>query len=191
MTSRPNLGVGIFGCGSLLSDPGDDIGPHVVERIPHISPWKIEYARRSEGRGRGPTLAIHQAGCTVNGQVLVLDVGANRLAEVQEWLWQRENRPKRSCIKEMCLAGLDHVLYCDIESNIRDADMNAESLARFAIESVSSKPKRNGIAYLARNIEMGVITPLTYAYQDAILRLTGCSDLDEAESQVKSRRLTI
>lgn len=91
----------------------------------------------------------------------------------------------------MRLAGLGHVLYCDIESNIRDADMNAESFARFAIESVSSKPERNGIAYLERNIEMGVITPLTHAYQDAILRLTGCSDLDEAESQVKRRRLTI
>ena len=67
----------------------------------------------------------------------------------------------------MRLAGLDHVLYCDIESNICDPDLNAESLARFAIESVSSKPERNGIAYLARNIEMGIITPLTHAYQDA------------------------
>lgn len=68
MTSRPNLGVGIFGYGSLLSDPGDDIGPHVVERIPHLSPWKIEYARRSEGRGRGPTLVIHQAGARLTGR---------------------------------------------------------------------------------------------------------------------------
>jgi hypothetical protein len=97
---------------------------------------------------------IHQAGGAVNGQVLVLDVGANRLADVREWLWQRENKPKRHCIKDMRLAGLDHVLYCDIESNIRDADMNADSLAKFAIESLSSKPERNGIAYLARNIEM-------------------------------------
>ena len=127
----------------------------------------------------------------MNGQVLVLDVGANRLAEVRVWLWERENKPQQRCIKEMRLAGVDHVLYCDIESNIRDADMNAESLAMFAIESVSSKPERNGIAYLARNIEISVITPLTYAYRDAILRLTGCSDLDEAEAQVKRRRSTV
>lgn len=189
--SRSNQGVGIFGYGSLRGEPGEDIGPHIIEHMPHISPWTIEYARRSDGRGGGPTLVIHQAGGAVNGQVLVLDVGANRLAEVRVWLWERENKPKQRCIKEMRLADLDHVLYCDIESNIRVADINAESLARFAIESVSTKPERNGIAYLARNIEMGVITPLTYAYQDAILRLTGCSDLDEAESQVKSRRLTI
>src|SRR5688572_6882429 len=186
--ATPDSGVGIFGYGSLLSEPGDDIRPHIVERIPHLSPWKIEYARRSEGRGGGPTLIFHQAGGAVDGQVLVLDVGANRLAEVRVWLWERENKPKQRCIKEMRLAGLDHVLYCDIESNIRDVDLNADSLARFAIESVSSKPERNGIAYLARNIEMGLTTPLTYAYQDAILRLTGCSDLGEAESQVKSRR---
>ena len=113
--ATPDLGVGIFGYGSLLSCPGPDIGPHIVRRISHFSPWKIEYARGSEGRGGGPTLVIHQAGGSVNGQVLVLDVGANRLAEVRVWLWERENKPKQRCIKEMRLAGLDHVLYCDIE----------------------------------------------------------------------------
>ena len=41
MTSL-NLAIGIFGYGSLLSEPGDDIGTHVIERIPHMSPWKIE-----------------------------------------------------------------------------------------------------------------------------------------------------
>lgn len=187
--------VGIFGYGSLLSEPGDDIVPHIVERIPCLSPWKIEYARRSEGRGLGPTLVIHKAGSGVKGQILVLDVAANRLAEVREWLWKRENRPRRSCIKEMQLAGVKHVLYCDIDSNIGDSDLNADSLASFAIDSVALKPERNGIAYLARNLDLGIVTPLTYAYRDAILRLTSSGDLDEAEkkvlSHVKSRRLTI
>ena len=128
--STAHSSVGIFGYGSLLSDPGDDIGPHIVELIPQLSPWKIEYARRSEGRGHGPTLVIHKAGGAVNGQVLVLDVGASRLAEVREWLWERENRPKRSCIKEMHLAGVEHVLYCDIDTNICDSDLNADSLAQ-------------------------------------------------------------
>ena len=57
-------------------------------------------------------------------------------------------------------------------------------LHRFAIDSVSLKPERNGIAYLARNIELGIVTPLTYAYRDAILRLTSSGDLDEAEKKV-------
>jgi len=81
-------------------------------------------------------------------------------------------------------AGVEHVLYCDLESKICDAELNADSLARFAIDSVSLKPKRNGIAYLARNIRQGIVTPLTYPYRDAILRLTGSSDLEEAEKRV-------
>jgi cation transport regulator ChaC len=107
--NNPESSVGIFGYGSLLSDPGKDIGPHIVERIPHVSPWKIEYARRSESRGGGPTLVIHKRGATVNGEILVLDVGESRLAAVREWLWERENRPRRRCIKEIEMGGLKHV----------------------------------------------------------------------------------
>ena len=193
--STVHSSVGIFGYGSLLSKPGDDIGPRIVERIPHLSPWKIEYARRSDGRGRGPTLVIHKAGGTVNGQILVLDVEASRLPEVRIWLWERENKPKRSSIKEMRLAGIQHVLYCDIDANISDSALTADSLARFAIDSVSHKPDRNGIAYLARNIELNIVTPLTYDYRDAILRLTSSDNLDEAEKKVlsdaKTRRLSV
>ncbi len=186
LMTQTGSNIGIFGYGSLLSNPGDDIGPHIVDRIPHVSPWKIEYARRSEGRGRGPTLVIHKAGRAVNGQILLLDVEANRLADVREWLWERENKPRRRCIKEMQMGGVRHVLYCDIESNIDDSELNADSLARFAIKSLSLKPKRNGIAYLARNIELGIVTPLTYAYREAILRLTRSSNLDEAEKNALS-----
>jgi hypothetical protein len=193
--TKPHSSVGMFGYGSLLSDPGDDIGPHIIERIAHLSPWKIEYARRSEGRGRGPTLVIHEAGSPVNGQILVLDAQPNRMAEIRKWLWERENKPKRRCIKEMHLAGVEHVLYCDIDSNIGDSELNADSLAKFAIDSVALKPERNGIAYLSLNMELGIVTPLTYAYRDAILRLTSSSNLDEAEenalSQLKIGRLTV
>ena len=55
---------------------------------------------------------------------------------------------------------------------------------RVAIESVRRSPARNAIRYLARNIERGVITPLTFAYRDAILRRTGAADLGEAERLV-------
>jgi len=85
--------------------------------------------------------------------------------------------------------------FCDIDSNIGDSELNADALAKFAIDSVALKPERNGIAYLSRNIELGIVTPLTYAYRDAILRLTSFSNLDEAEqnalSQLKTGRLTV
>ena len=40
---------------------------------------------------------------------------------------------------------------------------------------------RNGIRYLAQNIEQDIVTPQTCPYGDAILRRTGAPDLMEAE----------
>ena len=48
-------------------------------------------------------------------------------------------------------------------------------------EVVHALAARNAIRYLAQNIEQGIVTPLTYAYRDAILRRTGAADLTEAE----------
>jgi hypothetical protein len=62
--------------------------------------------------------------------------------------------------------------------------LNAESLAAFAFAIDSVRPTRNAIRYLAQNIGQGIVTPLTYAYRDAILRLTGAVDLKAAEKIV-------
>lgn len=66
--------VGILAYGSLLNDPGTELLPHVIDRIPVKTPWPVEYARSSESRGGGPTLVIHTSGAPVNGAVLVLDI---------------------------------------------------------------------------------------------------------------------
>jgi hypothetical protein len=58
------------------------------------------------------------------------------------------------------------VLYCDLKSTVRDEELNPESLAAFAIESVRRSPEKNAIRYLAQNIEQGIITPLSYSYRD-------------------------
>jgi hypothetical protein len=113
-----------------------------------------------------------------------MDVLLDRIGEVERWLWEREGKPPRNEIKRMVFGGLQHVLYCDLESTLDDADLSGESLAQFAIESVRKQPKRNGIKYLANNIAQGVITPLTYAYRDAVLRLTGAKSLQAAEEIV-------
>ena len=91
--------LAIFAYGSLLSDPGEKITPHVIARIPYRSPWPIEYARRARLRGYGPTLVIHKAGGTVAGQLLVIDLRASALDELSEWLWEREGKPPRARIK--------------------------------------------------------------------------------------------
>jgi hypothetical protein len=176
--------LAIFAYGSLLSDPGEKLAPHIVARITQPSPWPIEYARRAKLRGNGPTLVIHRSGGIVQGQLLVLDVSLDRINEAEEWLWAREGKPPRDGIRRMEWDGYGQVLYCDLESTLAEADLNPQSLARFAIESVRQQPERNAIKYLADNIEQGVITPLTYAYRDAILSITGAANLRQAEQDI-------
>ena len=176
--------LAIFAYGSLLSEPGEKIVPHIIDRISYRSPWPIEYARRAKLRGNGPTLVIHKAGGIVQGQLLILDFEVSALDELRELLWEREGRPARERIRRMACGDFGCVLYCDLEATLRDEEINPESLAKFAIESVRQSPARSAIRYLAQAIEQGVITPLTYAYCDAILRFTGGVDLKEAEEIV-------
>jgi hypothetical protein len=174
----------IFAYGSLLSDPGEKIASRVIARIPYPSPWPIEYARRAKLRGDGPTLVLHKCGGIVQGQLLVVDMPIGGVDELKEWLWEREGKPPRGLLKQMECGGFGCVLYCDLQATLRDSDINPESLAEFAIASVSKSPARNAIRYLAQNIEQGIVTPLTYAYRDAILRRTGAAGLLEAEQIV-------
>jgi cation transport regulator ChaC len=164
---RSNLTI--FAYGSLLSDPGQKILPHIIARVPYPSPWPIEYARRAKLRGDGPTLVLHKTGGVVRGQLLVLDMTKIALDELMQWLWEREGKPARERLKQTACADFGCVLYCDLEATLKDEEINPESLAVFAIESVQKNPARNAIRYLAQNIEQGIITPLTYAYRDAVL----------------------
>ena len=173
--------LAIYAYGSLLSDPGEKIAPHIVGRIPQPSPWPIEYARRAKLRGDGSTLVLHKSGAVVRGQLLVLDIEQSGLAQLTEWLWEREGRPPRELLKQMAFADFERVHYCDLEATLGDKEINAESLTEFAIASVSISPARNAIQYLAQSIAQGIVTPLTYAYRDAILRRTGARDLAQAE----------
>jgi hypothetical protein len=174
--------LAIFAYGSLMSDPGAEIGARIIARVPCASPWPIEYARRARLRGDGPTLVLHKTGGIVQGQLLVLELKQSALDQLREWLWEREGRPRRGLLKQMACGGFDCVLYCDLEATLREDEINAESLARLAIASVRNSPARNAIRYLAQNIDQGIVTPLTYAYRDAILRRTGAADLMEAEA---------
>ena len=118
----------------------------------------------------------------------MLSVQSDALNDARKWLREREGKPPRAWIKVMKLGGFDHVLYCDLEPTLSEADIKPDSLARFAIESVRIKPEKNGIRYLRQNIERDLITPLTYTYRDEILRLSGAKDLLEAEMVLVERK---
>jgi hypothetical protein len=91
--------LAIFAYGSLLSDPGEKILPHIVDRISYLSPWPIEYARRAKLCGNRPTLVIHQRGGIVQGRLLVLDLQLSALDELTQWLWEREGKLPRGPIR--------------------------------------------------------------------------------------------
>jgi hypothetical protein len=65
--------IGILAYGSLIADPGSEIGPLIARRIQTVTPFSVEYARLSgKTRGGAPTVVPHAAGCPVKAEVLVL-----------------------------------------------------------------------------------------------------------------------
>lgn len=179
--------IAIFAYGSLIEDPREPIKSHIFERIPHISPFKVEYARSSTTRGGGATLVIYPGGGNVQGQILLLDLiySEANLRLVMEWVRRRE-KTKSEWIKYMRVGDYNHVIYCDIASNI---EPNPQLLAEKSIESVrkcklKGEPDKNGIRYLIEKIKDGVITPLTEEYKNEILRLTKTKRLEEAEQKL-------
>lgn len=178
--------LGIFAYGSLLYEPGEEIARHIVARIPKGTPWPVEYARSSKSRGGGPTLVIHAMGAPVNGVVLVLDLKSADIEIARRLLRQREGTSNEN-IATTNVKELDTVLFAKLPSNIGDSELNPEHLAKLAIDSVSTDPDRNGIRYLADNIENEIVTPLTDAYRLAILAKMNAESLPEAERIAKFR----
>jgi hypothetical protein len=91
----------------------------------------------------------------------------------------------------MPLDGLRCVFYVDLAANIPVSKLTAEHLAELAIASAALAGDKNGIRYLADNIDHGVITPLTDAYCSEVLRKTGAGDLRSAERLVRSSNRTV
>ncbi|MGE5550925.1 MAG: hypothetical protein ACM3ZC_10395 [Bacteroidota bacterium] len=184
--------LAIYGYGSLLVDAGPDLQPFIAERIPFPSPRPVEYARLSRSRGNSPAVAFYDGGGIVTGQVLVLDLPDTEESrdKVAHSLWLREGRPPRAAIRSMSAAGIDTVFYVDLEPNIPNP--SPKLLADFAINSVAKcaetgNIERNGIRYLRECLEIGVVTPLSPAYAEAILAKLRAKDLTEAEAIAVSR----
>src|SRR4051812_39301785 len=88
-------GIGILAYGSLIDDPGVELGPKIVRHIPARTPFPVEYARVSATRGGAPTAVPHSAGCPVNAIVLVLSEDVT-IAHAKDMLWRREIRAEGS-----------------------------------------------------------------------------------------------
>ena len=196
--------IAILAFGSLIGDPGEEIGPLIRDRVKGVrTPFSIEFARSSGTRDGGPTLVpVEEGGSPVDAVLLGLHP-AVELEEAMDFLWRRETRKESSgkryvrpgdsepgkvvveCIRN--IHGFDVVLYTRIGANIED--LSADRLADLAITSArgaAGAKRTDGISYLASVIEHGIATPLLPEYRDAILCKTGARDLDEAHAMLRA-----
>lgn len=188
---HPRSSVGILAYGSLIADPGVEIGPLIDRQIDTLTPFPVEYARFSATRGGGPTAVPHSSGKQVKAKVLVLVDGV-ALAEARDLLWRRETRnegsartyresgqPNAVVVRDLRgVCGLEHVLYTDFNPEGKIATPDPASLADAAISSVGrAAPGKDGISYLIGLLAAGIETDLTSRYVAEILSRTGASDL--------------
>lgn len=121
-------------------------------------------------------------------------------------LWRRERhitdgsrnylRPKNSGVNTVLveeihdLHGIHHVLYTSIAKNI-DQPITPELLAEYAIASIladAGAKELDGVRYLLAAKKNGIITGLSEAYENEILKRTDAKSLKEAILQLDSKR---
>ncbi len=203
--------IGILAYGSLISHPGHEIESVLDHVIPDVlTPFPVEYARRSQSRAGAPTLVPVPVGCgsPVKAVVLVLKKYTHK-KKAQNFLYRREihregdlkviyddqaQRQKRDALVIESIQnqfGLSVIYYTALKPNFteildanRSREKKAELLAQAAIGSVTQETYAkglDGIQYLADNMAAGVVTPLTEAYTQAILKkVENAANLAEA-----------
>lgn len=203
--------IGILAYGSLITHPGYEIESvldHVISDV--LTPFPVEYARRSQSRAGAPTLVPFPAGCgaPVKAVVLVLKK-YTRKKKAQNFLYRRElhqegnlkviyddqvQRQKRDALvieSTQNQFGLSVIYYTALKPNFieildteRTQEEKAALLAQAAIDSITHETfdkRLDGIQYLADNINAGVVTALTEPYAQAILEKGGnAPNLDQA-----------
>ena len=191
--------VGILAYGSLISNPGAEIEKARTETIRDVmTPFPVEFARSSNGRGGAPTLVpVTSGGAQVKGQVFIMNVSeteatnilyrreTNRVGDSLRTYKRRNHVEKDTVVveRQTNFAGLDVVLYTKIAATIEP--LTAEHLASLAIASVAETDgNRDGISYLIDAKNDGIVTALSTAYEAEIIKKTGCASLDEARKKL-------
>jgi Histidine kinase-, DNA gyrase B-, and HSP90-like ATPase len=190
-----NYEVGILAYGSLNADAGEELTPLIQRRIEGVmTPFGVEFARRSDSRDGAPTLApVDSAGSPVQAALLIMRPGVT-VEDARNMLWRREIHAvigsksryaeENGELKIHELVGFEkigHVLYVAPRANINP--LNVTTLAALAVESAkrgAGKRREDGISYLIGIKKNGAATPLMPDYESAILQVTGQSTLQGA-----------
>ncbi|BBO79614.1 hypothetical protein DSCO28_01800 [Desulfosarcina ovata subsp. sediminis] len=195
--------IGILAYGSLIEDPGGELSPYIVKKIPNVAtPFNIEFARKSRKRGDGPTvIPVKNGGSSVKAYILELNDNID-IEKAKDLLWRRETGdkdsnshyalPKNQTVNHVIIESIsdypdfDHILYTNIGSNIDNLD--PVNLAKLAIDSAKSsagEKGEDGINYLLSVKRQGILTPLMPDYEKEILKQTDTESLEEAISKIR------
>lgn len=185
--------------GSLITNPGSELQAVTVGRTENVlTPFHVEYARSSGGRGGAPTLVpVEEGGARVRAVILEVSGSAadatdivyrREINQVGSGKRYREHPADRKGVVRIDhiegLAGFDLVLSTRLDANI--APLTGEILADLAIQSaLKMEDGRDGITYLIDAQRSGIITPLTSAYEAKILHKTGATDLAAALKAIR------
>jgi len=194
----------ILAYGSLRADPGPELSPYVERRIAVTTPFPVEYVRSSPTRAGAPVLVPvpEGYGAAAPAEVLVLapEIGPDLARAMlqrrkldrttSDDMWFAEDAEEMPVRELHDFAGQPLVLYAagapNLPEVIPDDVPLAERgaiLARLALASVTSETAEaghDGIRYLARALDQGIVTPLTEPYRAAVLRLAAAPDLGAA-----------
>lgn len=199
--------IGVLAYGSLITDPGVELAAVTVGIGHHVlTPFPVEFARTSHRRCGAPTLVpVEHGGSRVRAIIFEVNVDEKQATDI---VYRREinevgstktyierpahwkNAVRLDRIKG--LEGFDLVISTRMLANI--ASPSAETLAELAISSAQQLADgRDGISYLIHAKACGIETPLTPAYERAILDRTGAPDLAAAFQAIRlgTRRQTV
>ena len=193
--------IGVLAYGSLITTPGSELAAVTVGKTEGVlTPFSVEFARKSSGRCGAPTLVpVDAGGSSVRAVIFRVNVGPNEAIDI---VYRREinavggdkvyKEPPAHRINAVRiariegLAGFDSVLYTRIIANI--FPLSADILANLAIDSARVLDDgRDGITYLMDAKSCGIKTPLSAAYERSILKKTGSVDLAAALASIRER----
>lgn len=190
-----SLRIGVLAFGSLIDNPGSELGNATVNWVRVTTPFHVEFARQSTRRGGAPTLIpVESGGAVVPAKVLILDTAVS-VFSAADMLYRREinkagtdlrydpkpTRERDDIVIELLkdFGSCDLVLYTKIGANIEP--LTANHLADLAIASAKKEAvaenRRDGISYLISAKDNAIYTPLSQEYVAEILAKTNTLDL--------------
>ena len=191
--------IGVLAYGSLITDPGPELRAVILSRQAGVStPFAVEYARSSASRKGAPTLVpVAEGGASVLATIFEVAVSADEATDI---VYRRETgkistgrkyvEPSNPTANTVIIErfadfeGFEVVLSTRIGANIEP--LSADTLATLALKSArEAAPGKDGITYLMNAMRSGIVTPLTSAYEAAILTGTGACDLAAALTAVR------